>query len=132
MTIGERIKEVRDSEKMTLAAFGDRIGISNPAVSNIEKGKTNPSEQTIRAIVREFNVNEVWLRSGEGERDKKISRKEEIGLYVRKLLKGECSELEETLISFMANTSVDEWKMLTEMLKRLNEQYREKEKTETV
>ncbi len=130
MTIGERIKEVRKSNGMTLAVFGSKIGISYQSVSMIEKGINNPSDQTILSIVREFGVNEVWLRSGEGERDKKISRKEEIGLYVRKLLKGECSELEETLISFMANTSVDEWKMLTEMLKRLNEQYREKNKTE--
>lgn len=128
--MGERIKELRKALGLTLAEFGDRIGISAQSVSRLENSVNNPSDQTILSIVREFGVNEVWLRSGEGERDKKISRKEEIGLYVRKLLKGECSELEETLISFMANTSVDEWKMLTEMLKRLNEQYREKEKTE--
>lgn len=130
MTIGERIRDVRKSNGLTLEKFGERIGMKAGALSQLENGKTNPSDQTILSIIREFGVNEVWLRSGEGERDKKISRKEEIGLYVRKLLKGECSELEETLISFMANTSVDEWKMLTEMLKRLNEQYREKEKTE--
>ena len=125
-----RIKEVRLESGLSQADFARKQNLSRNYLWMIEAGERVPGDRTISDICQKFGVNEVWLRSGEGERDKKISRKEEIGLYVRKLLKGECSELEETLISFMANTSVDEWKMLTEMLKRLNEQYREKEKTE--
>ena len=32
----------------------------------LESGKNNPSERTILAICREFNVNETWLRTGAG------------------------------------------------------------------
>lgn len=62
----DRIKLVRKNENLTLERFGKRIGISAPACSNIESGKTNPSNQTVLAICREFCVNEEWLRTGNG------------------------------------------------------------------
>lgn len=33
----------------------------------LEKGERAPSDRTIMDICREFNVNEHWLRTGEGE-----------------------------------------------------------------
>ena len=65
--MNERIKMVRKNEGLTLEKFGERIGITASSCSTIENGKTNPSDQTIRSICREFNVSETWLRTGEGE-----------------------------------------------------------------
>jgi len=67
MTIGERIKTLRKELKFTLENFGLRLGITKSALSMLESGKNNPSEQTIMLICREFNVNEEWLRNGTGE-----------------------------------------------------------------
>lgn len=36
-------------------------------ISRYEKGERNLTDRTISAICREFNVNEEWLRIGEGE-----------------------------------------------------------------
>ena len=47
-------------------AFGERIGVTATAISKLEKGERNITEQMVLAICREFNVNEEWLRSGEG------------------------------------------------------------------
>ena len=33
----------------------------------MESGENSPSDQTIALICKEFNVNEDWLRTGEGE-----------------------------------------------------------------
>lgn len=62
-----RIKEIRSIEKLSMLKFGTRIGISATAVMRLESGQNNPSEQTIRAICSEFNVNRTWLETGEGE-----------------------------------------------------------------
>ena len=43
------------------------MGITTTAVSKIEKKTNNLTEQNIKAICREFNVNEEWLRTGNGE-----------------------------------------------------------------
>lgn len=67
--MNKRIFEVRQSASLSMRAFGDRIGISGPSVARIESGENNPSEQTIRAICQEFNVNRDWLVDGIGERE---------------------------------------------------------------
>lgn len=67
MDIGSRIKQVRKDASLTQGEFGARIGISLSGVSSLEVGKNTPSEQTIRAICSEFNINRDWLVDGVGE-----------------------------------------------------------------
>lgn len=67
MTLGERIKKIRRMVDLTQRDFGSRIGIKPNSVSLIESGDRNASEQVLLSICREFNVNETWLRFGEGE-----------------------------------------------------------------
>lgn len=67
MTLGERLKQLRKTQKMSQVEFGSRIGVSGATISTSESCKTSPDEQTIRAICSEFNVNRTWLETGEGE-----------------------------------------------------------------
>lgn len=67
MEIGSRIKQIRKDASLTQSEFGTRIGISLSGVSSLEIGKNTPSEQTIRAICSEFNVNRDWLVDGIGD-----------------------------------------------------------------
>lgn len=62
-----RICEVRKSVSLSMRAFGEKIGISGQSVARLESGENNPSEQTIRAICSEFNINRDWLVDGIGE-----------------------------------------------------------------
>ena len=64
----ERIKRVREEiAGMSQRAFAQRIGITGSSIALLESGKNNPSEQTIRAICREFNISRSWLETGKGE-----------------------------------------------------------------
>ena len=67
MTLGERIKKVRKALDLTQEEFGKRIGIKSNSISLIESGNRNASEQVVLSICREFDVNETWLRTSEGE-----------------------------------------------------------------
>ena len=67
MTQGERIKEVRKSLGLTLEKFGEKVGVTKQTVSRIENGVNNLTEQMTKAICREFNVDYIWLTSGDGE-----------------------------------------------------------------
>ncbi len=64
---GERIKEVRKSLNLTLEKFGEKLGVGKTAISNIEKGNRNLTEQMALAICREYNVNYDYLIYGDGE-----------------------------------------------------------------
>jgi len=66
MEIGDRVKEIRTSVGITQVKFAERIAISTSYVSEIETKVKEPNERTIRLIIAEFNVNELWLRSGQG------------------------------------------------------------------
>lgn len=67
MTIGERIKLVRKSQKLTLVQFAERIKIKFGSVSKLESGENNPADRTISMICCQFGIREEWLRTGEGE-----------------------------------------------------------------
>lgn len=67
MTQGERIREVRNALGLTLEKFGDRLGVTKVAISNLEKCNRNLTEQMAKAICREFNVDYMWLTTGDGE-----------------------------------------------------------------
>lgn len=86
MTQGDRVKAVRTKENMTMEQFGEKLGVQKSAVSKIEKGKVNITEQMFKSICHEFNVNEEWLRTGEGEMSLKFSEDEEIADLVSDVL----------------------------------------------
>ena len=67
MSQGERVKEIRKSLNLTLEKFGEKLGVGKTAISNIEKGNRNLTEQMAKAICREYNVNYDFLIYGEGE-----------------------------------------------------------------
>ena len=68
LTVNERIRYLRKNElNMTLDKFGERLGVKKSALSLIESGKNNVTDQMFKAICREFNVNEEWLRYGVGD-----------------------------------------------------------------
>lgn len=63
-TQGERVKELRKSLGLTLEKFGERLGVGKTAISKIEKGENNLSDQMSKSICREYGVNENWLLNG--------------------------------------------------------------------
>lgn len=67
MTQGERVKEIRKSLGLTLEKFGEKLGVGKTAISKIEKGERNLTEQMTISICREYNVNYDYLTCGDGE-----------------------------------------------------------------
>lgn len=67
MTIGERIRKARRTLDLTQAEFASRIKSTQNTVTRYETGDRTPSASVITLICREFDVNEKWLRTGEGE-----------------------------------------------------------------
>lgn len=67
MTQGERIREIRKAMGLTLEKFGEKLGVTRVAISNIENGNRNLTDQMARSICREYNVSYDYLIDGEGE-----------------------------------------------------------------
>lgn len=65
--MNERIRELRKSLNMTMEVFGQRIGVSKSTISNIENGNRDATEHMVKSICREFDIDYIWLTTGEGE-----------------------------------------------------------------
>lgn len=63
----ERIKKLRKKLNLTQQEFADKISVKRGAVANYEIGRNIPSDSVVSLICREFNVDEIWLRTGQGE-----------------------------------------------------------------
>ena len=69
MNVSDRVKEIRKKHKLSQVLFGERLRVSRDVVNNIENNRVDLSELILKAICVEFNVNEGWLRTGQGEMD---------------------------------------------------------------
>lgn len=67
MNIGSRIKKVRRELDLTQTEFASMLGLTQNTVTRYETGDRSPSNAVISLIVKAYNVNEKWLRTGEGE-----------------------------------------------------------------
>lgn len=63
----DRIRKVRKSLDLTQRGFAERIGMKSNTIATYEMGRAVPSDAAINNICKEFDVNETWLRTGEGE-----------------------------------------------------------------
>lgn len=112
----DRIKKIRKELDLTQQEFADRIGIARGNIAAYEVGKNAPSDSVISLICREFNVNENWLRTGEGDMFMELSRDEQIEEFIGNLLQGEEDSFKRRLISGLAALDENGWKVLEDFL----------------
>lgn len=65
--MNERLKLLRKTLDLSQDAFAERIGMKGSSISLLESGRRNITEQVIKSICREFNVDYGWLTTGSGE-----------------------------------------------------------------
>ena len=66
-SVGERIKQVRVSFHLSQRDFCKKINIPQIRLSEIEKGKTNPSFSALQSIADVFSVSLDWLLLNKGQ-----------------------------------------------------------------
>lgn len=89
----ERLRQLRKALDITQQEFADRIGIKRNSYANYETGRNTPIDAIILSICREFNVNEEWLRTGEGEMFEELTEQQKILKYTALLLKDKDSAI---------------------------------------
>lgn len=119
--INERIGKCIEALGIKKTHFANRLNVSQAFISQLTKGASSPSDRTIADICREFNVNEIWLRTGEGEMFTQMSRTDEISAFVGNILRGE-PDFRQKFISVLARMTPDEWQLLEKKVLELSEE----------
>jgi transcriptional regulator with XRE-family HTH domain len=117
--MNERIALVRKSLGLTQEKFAEQVGLSRNFMWMIESGTRVPSDRTVSDICREFNVNETWLRIGEGEMFNQITRLEKITSFLTEITEDEGDDFKRRFVEMLAELEPEDWKLLERMAEKL-------------
>lgn len=99
--MNERIRLLRKELGLNQSDFGNKIGVKQGTVAGYESGARTPLDAVISSICREFDVNEEWLRTGEGEMFEQMTEQQKLLKYTGMLLKDKDSAIVNAIQSFI-------------------------------
>lgn len=99
--MNERLKKLRKTLDLTQQKFADRLGVKRNTVGQWECGINAITDQVVFSICREFDVNEEWLRTGEGEMFEQMTEQQKLLKYTGMLLKDKDSAIVNAIQSFI-------------------------------
>ena len=123
--MNSRIKELRKALGLTQNDFGVKLGLAPNTITNYETGRREPSNQIIIAMCREFNVNEEWLRTGEGEMFQDLSQGELAARVVGEALADDNKFIQSVFIS-LGKLTPTEWKVVEKFITSVEEEMKKK------
>ena len=119
--MNHRIRELRKTLGLTQTEFGKQLGIKQTTVAGYETGGRTPIDAVISLICRQFQVNETWLRTGEGEMFSNRTREEEIACFVEAVLSEESDSFKKRFVGLLAKLDESDWKVLERMANQLSQ-----------
>lgn len=118
MEMKDRISHIISEKHVTKTEFAKAIKVSQGFVSQMCSGVSSPSDRTIELICQEYGCNEAWLRTGEGEAFRKLSKEEEIMRFAVKTVKG-TDEFRKALVSMLAKLDPEDWENLSKIYAKM-------------
>lgn len=118
--MNKRIRKVRDFYKLTQEDFGKKIGSARNTIANYENGNRTPSNSVIISICREFNVNEEWLRTGEGEMFVKIDKENLLMEWAGSVLGSSDESFKKRFVKMLSELDESDWETLEKIATKLH------------
>ncbi len=104
-----------------MEVFGSKLGVTKVAISNIENGNRNVTDQMRKSICREFNVNESWLREGTGEMFIEINKEYQLMAWAGRVLSEESTSFKKRFLAMLMSLDEKDWAFLEDKAKMLVE-----------
>lgn len=101
--MGDRIGNVISTLKIKKVYFAEQLKIDQSYVTQLTNGRRNPSDRLISDICEKFNVDEIWLRTGEGEMFAQIDKDKEFDRI--------CTEIQLSDDEFIKDIMRKYWKL---------------------
>ena len=120
--MNERLIELRKTLGFkTQQAWADDLNLKRGTIANYEIGRNEPIDAVITLICNKYNVNEPWLRNGEGEMFKPVTMEEELIEFTRDLLVDEKDSFKKRLVSALARLSEEQWDLLEDIIDEISQ-----------
>ena len=120
-----RFKQIRLSCNFSQEEFANKLGLtSRGAIANIESGLKEPNPHFISLVCNTFNVNETWLRTGEGEMFNELSKEDQVTRFVAKILRTPDAAFQRALIVALSELPPEAWEIWADFVLSLGEEYK--------
>lgn len=119
----ERLKEIRKSNPngKTQETFANYLEISKENISSYESGRRNPSDAFIKLVCEKCNVNEDWLRTGNGEMFVELSKDEQISAMLGEIQRLGDENFKYRLVSALCKLSESDWTALENLVDMISD-----------
>ncbi|MFR1251478.1 MAG: helix-turn-helix domain-containing protein [Ruminococcus sp.] len=121
----DRIKALRERLGKSQDEFGKDLGLTRNYISLIENGQRNLSDQSIKVLCSLYDVNEKWLRTGNGEMFIPKTKNEQINEMLIDVLKCEDSDFKKRLITALSKLDDTGWNALEKFIDSIANQSQE-------
>ena len=127
--MNERIKKILEELGLKKIEFASRLHISQPFASELCSGAKAPSDRTIKDICREFQVDETWLRTGEGTMFKKQTpAAKRIMDFASEIARNDDEEFRKRFVAMLSDLDPADWELLERMAEKLTKKEEASEK----
>lgn len=109
----DRLKLLRKTLDLTQQEFAEALGIKRNTIATYEIGRNEPIDAVVQLICNKYNVNEQWLRTGEGEMFIKLDPDLELMQWAGRTLANRES-FQYRFISMLSKLSEDEWEWIAQ------------------
>ena len=115
-----RFKEIRKNENLNQEQLASELNLSRGQIACYETGRRTITDRTIKDVCSKYNINEEWLRTGDGEMKKEEPEVDELSLLMG-MFNPEEDEFKTKIITTLLKLEDNDWltikKIVNEMLK---------------
>ena len=123
--MNERIKKIRKDSGLTRKAFAERLSLTENFIYFLETGSRDPSPRTISDICRTFNVNEHWLRTGDGIPYNPATPDEELSKFFAEVMSDQPDSIRKRWAMAFSKLTTQQWENMADIAEALAKNYKE-------
>lgn len=112
-----RLKELRTVLGLNQEEFASALKIGRSTIANYEAGTRAPVASVISLIIQKWNVNEEWLRTGEGPMFVDVSRADELQRLIEETMSDESGEIKRRIATAVLRLTPDQLRACTDWIK---------------
>lgn len=112
-----RLKELRTVLGLNQEEFASALKIGRSTIANYEAGTRAPVASVISLIIQKWNVNEEWLRTGEGPMFVDVSRADELQRLIEETMSEESGEIKRRIATAVLRLTPDQFRACTDWIK---------------
>ena len=112
-----RLKELRKALGLNQEEFAAALKIGRSTIANYEAGTREPIASVISLITQKWNVNEEWLKTGEGEMFVQVSRADELQRLIDASLSEESGEFKRRIATAIMRLTPEQLRICTDWIK---------------